>query len=64
MKKVLSKKNIKHELVEWEQCSLFNSEYEYRDGFDRGICSCGWKSAPSSDHNALVALFKIHKEEI
>ena len=54
---------MKHELVIFEQCSLFNSAYAYRDGYDRAVCSCGWKSAASKDHKALVELFSIHASQ-
>jgi hypothetical protein len=52
-----------HELVRFKQCTFGDGGYWYRDGFDRAICVCGWESAPSINHQALVALFKIHKEE-
>jgi len=49
-----------HELRSFEQCTLFNSSYAYREGYDRAVCSCGWASAASKDHKALVALFELH----
>jgi hypothetical protein len=56
-------KPVKHELVEFENCTLFNSGHAYSHGYDRAVCTCGWKSVCSMNQTALVALFKIHKEE-
>ncbi len=52
--------NLKHEITRFEESSLFNSEHAHSHGYSRAICSCGWKSAPSTNHHALVALFGIH----
>ena len=49
-----------HELVVFDKCSLLNSGYSYHEGYDRAVCACGWKSAASKDHKALVALWEIH----
>lgn len=54
----------KHELVRFDECSLFNSSHAHADGFDRAICSCGWESAPSRDHKALVALWEVHVKRV
>lgn len=51
---------MKHELVEFEECSLFNSSHSYSHGFSRARCSCGWISASSRKETALVALFEVH----
>jgi len=53
-------KTAQHELTKFEECTLFNSGYAYRQGYDKAQCSCGWESAPSKDHKALVALFELH----
>jgi hypothetical protein len=53
----------RHELKEFEQCTLFNSGHAYADGFDRAVCSCGWKSVALRDHKALVALFEVHVKQ-
>jgi len=50
----------RHDLVRFEECSLFNSAYEYARGYDRAVCSCGWVSAPLNDRKALVLLFDSH----
>ncbi len=49
-----------HELEEFAMCTFGDGGHYYHDGFDRAVCSCGWKSAPSQDHKALVALFELH----
>ena len=51
---------MKHKLTHFAECSLFNSEHAYADGYYRAICACGWKSAVSRDHKALVALWELH----
>ena len=51
----------KHELTGFAMCTFGDGGYYYHDGFDRATCSCGWKSAPSRDHKALVALWDIHQ---
>ena len=53
---------MRHELS-FKECSLFNSEHEYRRGYDRAVCSCGWTSTPSKEHVALVTLWSIHKKD-
>jgi hypothetical protein len=52
----------KHELIYFNECTFGDGGHWYHEGFDRAVCSCGWQSAPSNKHEALVALFKIHKE--
>lgn len=55
---------IKHELAYFHQCTFGDGGFYYHDGADRAVCTCGWKSAAiQRDHSALVALFKIHKED-
>jgi hypothetical protein len=49
-----------HEVVRFEECSLMNSDHAHSHNYSRAICKCRWKSAPSPDHRALVALFAIH----
>jgi hypothetical protein len=56
--------SLTHELQHFAQCSLFNSGYAYAEGFDKAVCSCGWVSAPSRNHTALVALWKVHKDTV
>jgi hypothetical protein len=51
----------RHELTRFRECTFGDGGYYYHDGYDRAVCSCGWKSAPSRDHKALVALFEIHQ---
>lgn len=55
-------KPIQHELAYFSQCTFGDGGYYYHDGYDRAVCTCGWKSAASNKHEALVALFKVHKE--
>ena len=55
-----------HELRCFEECSLFNSLYEYARGYDRAVCSCGWKSVAATGkdkHVALTEVWMIHKLE-
>lgn len=54
---------VKHELAEIQEQSLGNSngQYVWNDGWDKAICSCGWKScALKRDRKSLMELFKIH----
>lgn len=52
--------HVKHDVVKFEECSLLNSDHAHAHGYSRAICSCGWKSAASPSHPALVALFELH----
>lgn len=54
----------KHELIRFDQCTLFNSQHAYSHGYDRALCSCGWRSAPSRNQKALVALFEVHLKRV
>ena len=54
---------MKHELAYFRECTFGDGGYYYHDGYDRAICSCGWKSAPSRKQSVLVSLWKIHKED-
>ncbi len=48
----------KHRLVKGEECSLFNSGHEYREGYNFYHCSCGnWKatSTPKLVSNLFLA---------
>jgi hypothetical protein len=53
----------RHEVVGFRACTFGDGGHYYHDGYDRLVCSCGWISAPSRDHLALVAIFKIHVEQ-
>jgi len=59
-RKKLSTVELPHQLVRFNMCTFGDGGYYYHDGYDRVICSCGWKSAASRDHKALVALWEIH----
>lgn len=54
---------MKHEVVGYEEQSLFNSGHSYADGFDRLRCSCGWLSAADKKHSDLILLWQAHKKE-
>jgi len=54
---------VRHELACLEECSLANTNGQciWNDGYDRAICTCGWKSCPiKRDKKALIELFKVH----
>lgn len=53
-------KIVAHELKFFEECTLANSGIVWNHGFDKAVCTCGWKSAASKDHKALVSLWEIH----
>lgn len=52
-----------HQMTGFDQCTFGDGGYYYHDGYDRATCSCGWRSAPSRDHKALVMLWDIHKRD-
>lgn len=52
-----------HELTEFRACTFGDGGHYYHEGFDRAVCRCGWVSAPSRNHEALVALWKIHRDD-
>lgn len=54
---------MRHEMTGFEVCSLLNSGHAYSHGYDRAVCTCGWKSAASNDKQALISLWKIHKDD-
>jgi len=51
---------VEHRMLSFEECSLFNSEYAYRDGYSRAVCACGWKSVPMRKEEALVLAYGLH----
>lgn len=50
----------RHELVKFDPCTMGDGGHSWREGYDRAVCSCGWRSAPSKNHKALAALWEIH----
>lgn len=55
---------MKHELTRFIECTFGDDGHYYHKGYDRALCSCGWKSACSRNHNALVALFDGHVRNV
>ena len=51
---------IEHRMLSFEECSLFNSEHAYRDGYSRAVCACGWKSVLMRKEEALVLAYGLH----
>ena len=54
---------VTHALTRFQPCTFGDGGYYYHDGYDRAVCSCGWTSAPSRNHDALVSLWKVHRED-
>lgn len=52
---------MKHEIVQFEQCTHYNSEFSYSQGYDRAVCTCGWKSAPARGENR-IAMHTAHAQ--
>jgi hypothetical protein len=50
-----------HEITEFSPCTFGDGGHYFAEGFDRALCRSGWRSAPSKDHKALVALWEIHQ---
>lgn len=53
---------MKHEMARIEECSFFNSEYAYSQGYSRLYCTCGWGTIPLRSDDARVASWKLHVE--
>lgn len=49
----------KHEIVNVEECSLFNSEHAYARGMSVVACRCGWKSWAVKARDTTV-IFQTH----
>lgn len=50
-----------HQMGRIEECSLFNSEHAWADGYNRISCTCGWVSVP--DRNRLN-LTRMHGDHV
>ena len=54
---------MEHDISGFQEQSLSNSGYVWNDGFDRVICTCGWKSAAVQRNKVvLVAMHTTHAE--
>jgi hypothetical protein len=59
----MKEQHEKHELAHFHQCNLAEDGIIWNHGYDKAVCSCGWKSAASKDQKVLVALFEVHLKQ-
>jgi hypothetical protein len=60
MTKSENKHDTAHEIVKFRQCAFGDGGYNYTDGYDRAICTCGWISAADRNKHVLIEIWKIH----
>lgn len=53
----------RHEILAFRACEFGDGGHYHGEGYNRAVCTCGWKSAPSTDIQGLVALFTLHLAE-
>lgn len=53
-----------HTVVRIEECSLFNSDHQWNEGYSRIICSCGWRSVPERKRLDLTRMHNDHVEQV